>query len=503
MAADSAQSATLQRAAVTDVASAQGRHAASAMRGMSWMALNTIGARGAVFLSQLVLGYLLTPADFGLYALALSVVAAMGGVRNGGTAQLMTAQGSGYRGHLALHSQYALLMNVIALVALLAMAWLAKAAKGIDALGWLVAAIGLSFPLGTLGSIYRTELSVLGRFRDLAVLSTASTVLWQLEVILLAALGCGAYSFVVPMLLQSVFDGAMGWYYLRHWPLRGPLMTWRQFLLLFSETHWIMIGLVMLTLGLMGPYFVVGLFTDSTTVGLFFFGFQLAYTLFTLLNNSIETVLPPMLARLNGEPRAQAETTIHMLRILVVVSLPLAGAVALAAHAAVHLLWGGRWDRSAPVVSIMVWSLPAWIGFQIVRSLLEARSGWRARLAIFSIYGVGSCAAVAVAAGLTHDVTKIALALSGFYVIFGLGVVAMLPALIGVAAREVLGVLIRPLALAGLCAGLGLAVAHGLSAGWGDLTRDVAALLVFGVVAAAANWIWFRDEWRGAVGTLF
>jgi PST family polysaccharide transporter len=473
------------------------------MRGMSWMALNTIVSRAVVFLSQLALGYLLGAADFGLYALALSVTAALGGVRNGGTVQLMTAQGLRYRARLALHSQYALAMNTVALAVILLLAWLARTTKGIDALGWLVAAIGLSFPLGTPASVYRTELAILGRFRDLAVLNTVSTVLWQIEVIGLAALGFGAYSLALPMVLQSVTDGLMGWHYLRHWPLRGPRLTLRQFLATLRETRWIMVGLVMLALGLAGPYFVAGLFTDPTTVGLFFFGFQLAFTLFTLLNNSIETVLPPMLARLNGDPEGQAATTLQMLRILVVVSLPLAGAIALGAHAAVHLLWAGRWDRTAPVVSVVVWSLPAWIGFQIVRALLEARGLWMARLVVLTIYGLGSCTVVAVAAAHAHDLGAMALALSAFYVVFGLALLAVLPALVSVTMSEVLAVLIKPLAVGGMCAWLGLVAARGLPSNSGEIAHGVAAVLAFGLVAAAANGIWFRAEWRGAIGTLF
>jgi O-antigen/teichoic acid export membrane protein len=498
---DSVQAAAVE-ALVTHDSRRPNHHAVAAMRGMSWMALNTILARAVVFLSQLVLGYLLSPADFGLYALALSVSAALSGLRNGGTVQLMTAEGVGYRAQLAEQSRYALAVNGIVFVALLLLAWPAGTTKGIPTLGWLVAAIALSFPLGTFASVYRTELAILGRFRELAVLNAVSTVLWQLEVIGLAALGFGVYSLVVPMVLQGVVEGVIGWHYLGHWPLRGPTLTTRQFLALFRRTGWIMLGLVMFWVGLAGPYYVAGLFADPATVGFFFFGFQLAYTLFTLFNNSIETVLPPVLALLNADPAAQTHTTRQMLRTLMVVSIPLAGAVVLGAHAAVHLLWAGRWDRSVPVVIAVVLSLPGWLGFQIVRALLEARGRWVARLVILSVYGFGSCAAVAFAARLTHDLGDMARALAAFYAVFGLVLLTMLPALLGVAAREIASLLFRPLALGVLCAGLGLAAARGLPAGTGDLAREMAALFVFCVVAAAANWIWFRSEWREAVGTL-
>jgi hypothetical protein len=88
-------------------------------------------------------------------------------------------------------------------------------------------------------------------------------------------------------------------------------------------------------------------------------------------------------------------------------------------------------------------------------------------------------------------------------VVFGLALLAVLPTLVGVTMFEVLGVLLKPLAVGGMCAGLGLFAARGLAASSGELARGVVAVLVFGLIAAVSNWIWFRAEWRGAVGTLF
>jgi hypothetical protein len=190
-----------------------------------------------------------------------------------------------------------------------------------------------------------------------------------------------------------------------------------------------------------------------------------------------------------------------MLRILITVSLPLAGAVALGAHALVHLVWVGRWDRSAPVVSVIVWSLPAWIGFQIVRALLEARGLWAPRLVILGIYGLGSCAVVAIAAATTHGLDELALALSAFYVAFGLALLAMLPALIGVSLREVVGVLVKPLVACACCALLGLAVTRTAWGGSGSILADATGVLVFAAAGAVTNWLWFQAEWRSALGT--
>ena len=69
---------------------------AVAVRGISWMILNTITGRVIVFAVQVALGWLLSARDFGLYALALSVSNALGSMRNGGTAELLRQRGARY-----------------------------------------------------------------------------------------------------------------------------------------------------------------------------------------------------------------------------------------------------------------------------------------------------------------------------------------------------------------------------------------------------------------------
>jgi O-antigen/teichoic acid export membrane protein len=478
------------------------KHAATVVSGMSWMTLNTIVSRVIVLLSQLLLGYLLNPTDFGVYALALSVTNSLSAVRNGGTSQLMITRGIEYERTLVPVTQYSLIFNVAALLILFAVAPLASAAKKISDIGWLIIAIALSFPIGTFATVFRTELSIQGRFREVAILNALSTGLWQLEAIVLAALGFGAYSFAIPMVLQSVVDGILGWRYVRNWPLRGPMIGWAQFLALFRETRWIMLGLVMLSLGLSGHFFAAGLFVDPATVGTFFFGFQLAYTLFIILNNSIETVLPPMLAHLNEHRDQQSRTTIDMLRMLMIVSLPMAGAVALSAHAAIHLLWHGKWDQSAGVVSIMVVSIPAWVGIAIVRAVLEARGLWMLRLGLLSIYGIGTFVVVAAAA-TTKNLNVISGCLSAFYVVYSLALLALLPLLTGAALADVLGAFVMPLVVCVVCAAIAWFSIHALPVKMPEILRGLFETLAFSLGALVCNWILFRKVWVSALGMLY
>lgn len=472
-----------------------------AVRGMSWMLVNLVISRAVVFLSQLILGFLLLPSDFGIYALALSVTNALSSIRNGGTAQILVQRSNQYEQIVSPVTQFALILNVVALLVLLAMAPLANASLKTTEVGLLAAFIGLSFPLGTLAATFRTELAVYGRFREVAILNTLSTVLWQIEVIVLAKLGYGAYSYAVPIVLQSVLDGVLGWYFVRKWPMRRPLITWVQFKSLFRETGWVMLGAAMLSLGLTGHYFAAGLFTDAATVGWFFFGFQLVMALFVVLNSAIEAVLPPTFARLNDAPERQSQVVMSMLGVLMVVSLPIAGALFISARAIIHILWHGRWDTSAQVVSITALSIPAWVIIAVVRALLEARGMWRSRFVLLGIYGAGTFAVVAIAA-TTGNVSTIATYLSSFYCLLATVLLVYLSLLVDVPWRAVFKTLVFPAALCLTCVLIALFIVGTLPKGTPFILCELVKAAAFGLFALGANLIVFRRTWRSGLTLL-
>ncbi len=473
-------------------------HSISAVHGMSWIVVNTLFSRGIVFISQIFLGYLLEPRDFGIYALALSMTNIMGGVRNGGTAQIMVTQGRRYKDTLSSTTQYAFICNFIAFLVLLVVAPLADTVSKVSDTGWVIVAIALSFPLGTLATIFRTELSIHGRFKEVALLGLVSTGLWQAEVITLALLGFRAYSFAIPMILQSIVDGLLGWLYVREWPLKRGLITWPEFVRHFRETRLIMLGIVMLSLGLTGHYFAAGLFTDPETVGIFFFGFQLAYTFFVIINNGIETVLPPILVDLQADSVRQRKTIVDLLEILLFISAFIAGAALLSAHTVIHLVWNGRWDRSANVVSIMVLSVPAWVGIAIFRAILEARGLWGDRLALLSVYGVGTFGVVAAAAW-TKNLNVIAGCLSMFYITLHVASLYFLPTLIGIPFFSILKSFLKPVFVIALCVTFALGFSVTLTSSSEPVQRCIIALITFGILTSCSAWLFFGELLKPAL----
>ena len=469
-----------------------------AVRGLSWMMLNTFISRIVVLLSQLILGYLLIPSDFGLYAIALSITNSLSAIRNGGTPQLLVNKGEGYKKILSKSTQYSLIFNVAAFFSLLIIAPITNHYISHPDLIMMCVAIGLSFPLGTFGTVYRIELSIQGRFKEVATLNTWSTIMWQAEVITLASLGFGAYSYAIPMVLQSLMDGALGWHFVREWPISGSRIRWADFVSLFKETKWIMLGAAMLSIGLTGHYFAAGLFADVSTVGYFFFGFQIAYTLFVLMNNAIESVLPAVFSRANNDQTQQSRMVMDILSILLVVSIPVSVGLMLAASPIIKTLWHGRWDSSVIVIKDIALCIPAWVIIAIYRAVLEARGLWRSRFLLLTVYGLGTFVVVAISA-FGSNLNRMSLSLLVFYSIMGLLLLARLSRLLNRNLISCMSMLLKPLLVSLVC--YLVAIVFGLFLPGGNVNGfrvGLAESSLFLILSIIMNIAFFGDIWHAA-----
>ena len=299
------------------------------------------------------------------------------------------------------------------------------------------------------------------------------------------------------MATQGVIESAIGWYYLRHWPMRGSCISWKQVVELFRETRWVMIGGAMLSLGLTGHYFVIGLISDAQTVGLFFFAFQMVMMVFVILNNAVENVLPAMLATLNENPQRRSVVGLNMLRLLLGITFPLAGTIAVAAPTAIRLIWHGKWDASAGAISVLAFCIPAWIVIAVVRAVYEARGMWVHRLSLLTVYGIGGILAAAIGAR-NGDARVVGLYVTGFYALFAAGLGLIMPGILQSTRREVTQALLPPALACALCLLTALGAAAAFSRPNDSGLSGVAATATFAVVAAILNVMFFRPTWVAA-----
>jgi len=455
----------------------------------------TILGRAVAMLGQVGVGWLLTPADFGVWALALSMSTAVMALRNGGTTQVLVQHGSRFSSDAPFFLRYSLLFNAVATAILVILSipyLLERSAVGVALLG-----IALAVPLATPAMLYRAKLTIDAQFRSLALINLGSATLWQVSVFVLAYAGLGAASFACAPALQAIFETITGRLSAGRLPPGSGSRPLVDYAALFRQSRWVMLSAAVLSLGTTGDYFAVGVLTDMSTVGVYYFAFQTVVTLSMPIYNGLESVLPSLLVKLTAEPARQVAAFGRAARTVVVVAIPLAITFALVAPLIIHLLWHGKWDVAARPTQILAACVPAWLIIHCTRALLEARGYWRLRFGLLAMNGAGGIIAAALGTcfgGVANIATTVAI----FYSSFGLSLLLALRKL-GLSRHDVSITALHPLALnLGALVGT-LAIRHMVLHSMSAEVTDALSAVIFLLLVGVGNLALFKQVWMELV----
>ncbi|MCS6296466.1 MAG: oligosaccharide flippase family protein [Nitrospira sp.] len=478
-----------------------GGRKASAVFGMAWFFANTLVGRALSLATQFVLGWLLLPSEFGIYAFALSISTAIGAIRNGGVSQLLIQQGDRYTERAGVMTLYALAFNTLAMVILCAVAPLTDSLIDSTELPWMLACIGLSFPLGTLGAIFRAKLSIDRRFRSLAGLNTTSALVWQSSAVSLAFLGFGAFSFVLPLLIQAVYESVAGWLMVKETPRVWHTIEGFSVKRLVQETSWIMGSAAVLSLAVTGDYFVVGLLREKEVVGTYFFAFQMVVTCAQLFTNGVETVFPSLLRSLNHDPTKQKEAFFKSLHTLMLTTTSVSVLLSFSVSLLIHFLWSGKWDSAVQATQMLAFSIPAWVVVSLVRALLEAQGLWRKRFLLLAAYGAGGITAAGLGAWM-GGATDIALTVAAYYVLFSIGLILTMPRMLDLPLTALSSAVFGPIVLNIACAMAGMFLIEFLRYDFAGPMNTLLTTAVFLTLVVAGNVSLYYTEWRDVLSVM-
>ena len=389
-----------------------------AATGMLWVSVGAVASKLASLGAQLVLGWVLSTEDFALYAIAISWSTIVLALRNAGTQRYLIQKGNSYDEFASVCFKIALLFNGIGFV-LLALAAPALShlyeSQSLNTIIWIIA---LSLPLNTASLIFQAKLSSEMKFQTLTRIHIWSALLRHGSMAAFALMGLGPLSFVLPLILIAVFETVAGWYVVGAWPPHQRL-TWHAMRCVLRDSRWIMLTSLAGILVMNGDYLAISLLQTKETLGLYYFGFQLSFSLAVLFTNGVEAVMMPTFSRLHHDQERQKVAFFRAARVLMLGATLACFALVLAANPLVHGLWGGKWDRAIPVVQILALSLPIKLVLPLCRTLMEGRGEWRFVSTVLLADGIGTVIAGAVGAWL-GGLIAIAAVVSGYNLLVGL-----------------------------------------------------------------------------------
>jgi PST family polysaccharide transporter len=425
-------------------------YGAAAALGAAWIGSAALAGKAASFAAQWALGWLLARDDFALWALATSSSAVVMALRGGGTARILVQRGPQYA-QLARPSYLIALAVNLGLAALLSAAAPAIARyygePGLPKLIWILA---LSLPLSTPAMVLFSKLSIDMRFRDVARITTVSSVLRYASSVSFALAGLGPASFVLPLLITAVYESLAG-ARAAGWIPRGERPSWALLVEIFHASKWILLGTAGTWMVIMGPFLVVGKL-DREALGPLFFGFQIADSATALFSVPLMAVLVPSFVKIRDDPDRLAAACAKSMRQICLVGAPASLGLAVVADSLIRLLWwNGKWDSTIPVVVLLCTAVVFRSQWLVGYSILEARGRWKALAWIIMIDAAGIMGATAIGAA-AGGLIAIAAWTSGYRVVMAAAQCLLIGRAAGVRPAEYVAATAPGMALAAACA---------------------------------------------------
>ena len=322
---------------------------ASAARGALWTILFSALSKAVALGSQVALAWLLFPEDFGLAAMTLSFTSVVGIVGGNYLRNVLIQRPDRFEQEAGQVFWLSLALNVLAAVTL----WLLSPLAGFifkePRVVSLIGVVALTAPINALSVVHSAALNRKLCFRQLAAINFGAVLVQHGGAVLLASLGCGAYSLLVPAAAMSAWTAVASRLAAGRLPLGWPEP--RRWLLLRSSVGWLMFNSLFVAVQNYGVNFAIGVVhREPAVAGYYFWGFTMASQAVFLIATNLQGVLFPALSKLTAEPDRQFEAVRRTCQTLTVAVVPLCVLQILLAEPAIHLVFHERWLPSVPVV---------------------------------------------------------------------------------------------------------------------------------------------------------
>ena len=369
-------------------------------------------------LTQIVTAWYLTPNDFGVYAIGLSIAAVTFIMRGGGTGVfLQTMQPGEFKELGGSLLRVSIVFSIFGCLLTLGAALPVQIIYRQEQIGWILLLLSVSNLTAMVGSFPRGKMLSELRFVSVAGIETVSSIIKFAAALWCARNGFGPVTFAIAQLSGELFKALL--------------------LAVFSKLHrkdfavppqWIgavapllplpLAIAVVTSLAEQGDTFVASWFIPVSALGVYYFATQLTAQPFRLLAGTVQSVLAPHTAQTRTDPKASAES-VQSAFLSGIVFMPLVVmAVPTCYPSASRLLWGEKWESTVVPVALSCALLLYPTVLTILEGPLIGLRRWREVLQLMSLRVgsrlVGSVVGVLIVlvAGFPADTAAITLVVS-------------------------------------------------------------------------------------------
>ena len=319
-------------------------------RGATWMLLLRATDRGLAFFSTIILARVLVPADFGLVAMAMSVITL---IELTGAFSLEVALIQ--RAHPT-REQYdtawtlRIVFALIGATATAALAWPAAKFYEDPRLAAVLFVLAANWLVGSFENIgvvdFRRELNFRREYWYMI-----SKRLVAMPVTLVLAITFRTYWALIAGTVAGTLATVLLSYVMHPYRPRPALRAWRE---LFSFSIWLFLGNLLMFLQARLAHFVIGRSHGADALGIFTVATDFAALASTEITAPVNRAIMPGLSRMAESIEGIRRGMVQITSAVLLITLPAAFGMAAIAEPVVLTLLGDQWPAAVPVLRILV-----------------------------------------------------------------------------------------------------------------------------------------------------
>ena len=324
----------------------------SVRRAVPWSLLAAAVPRIVSFAITAVVARILSPHDFGVFAVALTVNTVVQSVGTLGVGVVVT------RGDFDLDEIAGTVATISFVVAVVSAGLVAAFAHQLASLLGAPDAAGplrvLALSLALCGWFVVPHNTLAREFRqkEIFIAVAAGNIPSMVLLTVLAAIGDGAMSFAWSVVFEHVVTGLLTYYYVRRFDwFPGFRLDVARRVLRYSLP---VAGAALLTTLLLNvDYAVVGRQLGAYRLGLYLLAFNVASWPTALLGASIWAIVIPAFSRMTSDPQRRAHAVFSAVRTIGLVSFPTCALTCALSTPLLVTVYGEKWARSGPVLNTL------------------------------------------------------------------------------------------------------------------------------------------------------
>lgn len=388
---------TIEKAPETEPTPARNGYAKTAAVGMAWVSAAIAVAKMLSFISQIILGYLLTIETYAVFGLAAATLALVAGFQNSSIAKVLIQKGENFDELFPQYSALAFQFGVIGGLLLICLSFGLQFYFEMPELFPVLVITAVSVPVFAANTILVADLSHTLRFRDINKAEIYRSLIYAAVLVSAAWLGADFLTVAIATSIAAL----VAHIYLRKLARRSPtyfrVSTAALWALLAANRPAIIAGFL-IALAMRADYIVLGRLLDPVQLGFYTFGFMLVASLMQPISTGINQVFLPIFAKQQADAEGLASSLDRYTLVITLLSSIFCLALIGLAPSLINLAWDGKWNGSQIVIVALLFAMPFRLVATIAGVVFEATGAWELRnrllvlqaILLASLAGIGA-----------------------------------------------------------------------------------------------------------------